>query len=86
MRDGEQGLQVLVVDDVVVEDVRSPTEIVTEQANMLQYLPVEEETLQRIKTSTHEDHELKILEQVIKQGWPESKKEVPVQALKYVAF
>ncbi len=33
---------------------------------MLQYLPVKEETLQRIKTSTREDPELKILAQVIK--------------------
>ncbi|CAB4040075.1 Retrovirus-related Pol poly from transposon [Paramuricea clavata] len=86
IRDGEQGPQVLAVDDVVVEDVRSPTEIATEQFNMLQYQPVKEETLQRIKTSTREDPELKILEQVIKQGWPESKKEVPAQDLKYVAF
>ena len=45
IRDGEQGPQVLAVGDVVVEDVRSPTEIATEQVNMLQYLPVKEETL-----------------------------------------
>ena len=43
LRGGEQGPQVLAVDDV-----RSPTEIATEQINMLQYLPVKEDTLQRI--------------------------------------
>ena len=45
IRDGEQCAQVLAVDDVVVEDVRSPTDIATKQVNMLQYLPVKEETL-----------------------------------------
>ncbi len=49
IRDGEQGPQVLAVDDVVVEDVRSATEIATEQVNMLQYFPVKEETLRELK-------------------------------------
>ena len=44
LREREQGPQILPVDDV-----RSPTEIATEQINMPQYLPVKEETLQRIQ-------------------------------------
>ena len=74
LQDGEQGPQVLAVDDV-----RSTTEIATKQINMLQYLPVKEDTLQIIQTCTQEDLELKILACLIKQGWPEAKKEIPPQ-------
>ncbi|PFX17543.1 Retrovirus-related Pol polyprotein from transposon 17.6 [Stylophora pistillata] len=61
-------------DDVMtVSDTRSPTEIKAEQMNMLQYLPVKDETLRQIQNLTQEDAILKTLACVIKQGWPESK-------------
>ena len=45
LREGEQGPQILPVDDV-----RSPTEIATKQNKMPQYLPVKEETSRRAST------------------------------------
>ncbi|PFX12514.1 Retrovirus-related Pol polyprotein from transposon 17.6 [Stylophora pistillata] len=58
-------------DVMTVSDTRSPTEIGAEQVNMLQYLPVKDETLRQIQNLTQEDAILKILACVIKQCWPE---------------
>ena len=58
-------------DVTTVSETRSPTEIEAEQVNMLQYLPVKDETLCQIQNFTQEDGILKTLAGVIKQGWPD---------------
>ena len=66
-------------DVMTVSDTRFPTEIEAEQVNMLQYLPVKDETLRQIQNLTQEDAILKTLACVIKQGWPESKLYLPLE-------
>ena len=55
-------------DVMTVSETRSPAEIEAEQVNMLQYLPVKDETLCQIQNLTQEDVILKKLAGVIKQG------------------
>ena len=73
-------------DFMVVSETRSPTEIEAEQVNMLQYLPVKDETLCQIQNLTQEDATLKTLASVIKQGWPESKLHLPLEVQDYFPF
>ena len=73
-------------DVMTVSETRSPTEIEAEQVNMLQYLPVKDETLCQIQNLTQEDAILKTLVGVIKQGWPESKLRLPPQVQDYFPF
>ena len=48
-------------DVITVSGTRSPTEIEAEQVNMLQYLPMKDETLCQIQNLTQEDDILKTL-------------------------
>lgn len=73
-------------DVMTVSETRSPTEIETEQVNMLRYLPVKDETLCQIQNLTQEDAILKTLAGVIKQGWPESKLHLPPEVQDYFSF
>ena len=52
-------------DVVAVSETRSPTEIEAEQVNMLQYLPVKDETLCQIQNLIQEDAILQTLARVI---------------------
>ena len=69
-----------------VLETRSPTEIEAEQVNMLQYLPVKDETLCQIQNLSQEDAILKTLASIIKQGWPESKLHLPLEVQDYFPF
>jgi len=73
-------------DVMAVSETRSPTEIETEQVNMLLYLPVKDETLCQIQNLTQEDAIPKTLARVIKQGWPESKLHLPPEVQDYFPF
>ena len=70
-------------DVTTVSETRSATEIEAEQPNMLQYLPVKDETLCQIQNLTQEDAILKTLAGVIKQDWPESKLRLPPEVQDY---
>ena len=70
---------------MAVSETRSPTEIETEQASMLQYLPVKDETCQ-IQNLTQKNSLLKTLASVIKQGCPESKLDLPLKVQDYFPF
>jgi len=52
-------------DVVAVSETRSPTEIEAEQVNMLQYLPVKDETLCQIQNLIQEDAIVQTLARVI---------------------
>jgi len=56
-------------DVMTVSGKVSPTEIEAEQVNILQYLPVKDETLSTIQNLTQEDDILKTFAHIIKQGW-----------------
>ena len=73
-------------DFMKVSETRSPTEIEEEQVNMLQYLPMKDETLCQIQSLTQEDAILKTLACVIKQAWPESKRLLPLEIQDYFPF
>ena len=73
-------------DVMAVTETRLPTEIEAEQVDMLQYLPVKDETLCQIQNLTQEDAILKTLAGVIKQGWPESKLHLPPEVQDYFPF
>lgn len=73
-------------DVMTVSYTRSPTEIEAEQVNMLQYLPVKDETLCQIQNLSQEDAILKTLACVIKQGWPESKLYLPLEVQDHFPF
>ena len=73
-------------DVMTVLETRSPTEIEAEQVNMLQYLPVKDETLCQIQNLSQEDAILKTLACIIKQGWPESKLHLPLEVQDYFPF
>ena len=71
---------------MTVLETRSPTEIDAEQINMLQYLPVKDETLCQIQNLSQEDAILKTLAWITKQGWPESKLHLPLDVQDYLPF
>ena len=71
---------------MAVSETKLPTEIEAEQVNILQYLPVKDETLCQIQNLTQEDAILKTLAGVIKQGWPESKPHLPPDVQDYFPF
>ena len=73
-------------DVMTVSETRSPTEIEAEQVNMLQYVPVKDETLCQIQNLTQEDAILKTVTGVIKQGWPESKLHLPPEVQDYFVY
>ena len=70
-------------DVLTVSKTRSPMEIEAEQVNMLQYLPVKDETLCQIQHLTQEDAILKTLAGVITHGWPDSKLRLPPEVQDY---
>ena len=73
-------------EDVMLTDIRSPTEIEAEQIDMAQFLPIRDETLQEIKLSSESDADLTALTTLLTQGWPDSKTKVPIQLHGYYTF
>ena len=73
-------------EDVMLTDIRSPTEIEAEQIDMAQFLPIRDETLQEIKLSSESDADLRALTTLLTQGWPDSKTKVPIQLHGYYTF
>ena len=73
-------------DILTVSKTRSATEIEAEQINMLQCLPVKDETLCQIQHLTQEDAILKTLAGVITHGWPDSKLCLPLEVQDYFPF
>ena len=71
---------------MMIHDARSPTEKETEQIDMRQYLPVKEETLNKIQTQSQADEELRVLTNLIKCGWPETRSKVTPEARAYFSF
>ena len=69
-----------------VSETRSPMEIEAEQVNMLQNLPVKDETLCQIQNLTQEDAILKTLAGFITQGWPDSKLRLQLEVQGYFPF
>lgn len=53
------------------------------QVNMVDYVTIGKERLNRIKTNTETDEALQMLKKVIQQGWPEDKHVLPNQVLPY---
>lgn len=53
------------------------------QVNMVDYVTIGTERLNRIKTNTETDEALQMLKKVIQQGWPEDKHVLPNQVLPY---
>ena len=73
-------------EEVMLTDIRSPTEIEAEQIDMAQFLPIRDETLQEIKLLSESDADLRALTTLLTQGWPDSKTKVPIQLHGYYTF
>ena len=71
-------------DVMTVSKTRSPKETEAVQVNMLQYLPLKDETPRQIQNLTQEDAILKTLAGVITQGWPDSKLRLPPEVQDYL--
>ena len=54
-----------------------------EYINMMKYLPIRKERLQRIKEAVSDDRAMKSLREVIMNGWPEEKHLLPSEILVY---
>ena len=54
-----------------------------ENINMISFLPIRPERLQKIKQATADDEVMNLLLETIIYGWPETKDEVPSQLLPY---
>ncbi|XP_023817326.1 uncharacterized protein K02A2.6-like [Oryzias latipes] len=62
---------------------KSQTELETECVNMVEYVPVSTESMEKIRTGTKTDHKLQILIETIQKGWPTCKKEVPTEITQF---
>lgn len=62
---------------------KSQTELETECVNMVEYVPVSAERMDKIRTATQKDSKLQILIKRIQNGWPDQKKDVPVEITQY---
>ena len=57
-----------------------------EIVNAAVFLPISEVRLQEIRNETQEDEQLQVLKSVILQGWPQERKDVPLQATPYFSM
>ena len=69
-----------------LNDDRSATEKDAEAINMLHYLPLRDTTVASIQKHTEEDPDLQALATIIKDGWPETKDNLPPQLQCYYTF
>ena len=81
----ERGKNMLIADMLLraylTDAVKSQKEF--EQVNMAGFLPLTDQRLEEIRNETTKDKALQVLSAVILQGWPESRGQVPTQAVPY---
>ncbi|CAI5678464.1 unnamed protein product [Oreochromis niloticus] len=65
------------------DSIKSQTELETECVNMVDYVPVSTESMDRIRAGTRTDHTLQTLIKTIQKGWPACKKVVPVEITQF---
>ena len=82
-----KGTQKDAVEDVLyIEEMRGNTERELESINMIQYLPVSEETQALIQQATESDATLRELKSIIRKGWPPTKEEASASIRDYFPF
>ena len=82
-----KGTQKDAVEDVVyIEEMRGNTERELESINMIQYLPVSEETQALIQQATESDATLRELKSIIRKGWPPTREEASASIRDYFPF
>ena len=57
-----------------------------EHINTVKLLPMTDERLEEMRTSTRDDEVLQQLKEVIQTGWPEEKQELPAVLSPYFSF
>lgn len=57
-----------------------------ERVNAVQLLPMTDERLEELRSSTRDDEVLQKLKEVIQNGWPEEKQELPAVLAPYFSF
>lgn len=70
----------------VVSSLQSLFEGELESINMTQHLPVTQARLTEIRTHTNQDECLRKVREVIQQGWPDSKTQLPTDVTPYFAI
>ncbi|XP_060076519.1 uncharacterized protein K02A2.6-like [Ylistrum balloti] len=58
-------------------------DLTVNEVHLLQYLPVSPEKYRKFQQTTAEDEELKVLQDIVLKGWPDTKEQVPVSARHY---
>ena len=53
---------------------------------MVSNLAISEETVTMIKQATDADNELEMMKTIIRQGWPETKDQIPLSLKEYFAI
>ena len=82
-----KGTQKDAVEDVFyIQEMRGNTERELESINMIQYLPVSEETEALIQQATESDATLPELKSIIRKGWPPTKEEASASIRDYFPF
>ncbi|KAK7105231.1 hypothetical protein V1264_016637 [Littorina saxatilis] len=57
-----------------------------ELVNMVAFLPIRQERLEKLKNATDDDETLQRLKKVIMTGWPEEKQDLPAELTSYFSF
>ena len=57
-----------------------------ERISMVEFFPISESRLQKIRRATEEDECLQGLKRIVLQGWPNNKTEVPSQVMPYFPY
>ena len=70
----------------ITAEAASDDELDVRQVNLLEYLPVSDQLAQMAKQATAEDPKMKILEHMIRNGWPRNKNDVPDAVRMYYQF
>ena len=67
-------------------DIPLPTPVGHERVHMTKYLPISERRMDLLREATARDDVMNELKEVILQGWPQSKDQVPSSALPYFPY
>ena len=80
--------------EMYIADTRSRVYLTTSQnmqeefelVNMVSFLPIRDERLQKLKIETDKDDAPQKLKSVIIQGWPDDKQKLPAELTPYYSF
>ena len=82
----QRGSEMYIADLLSRAHLQEAKEEELEYVNMVKYLPIRQDRLQRIKEATAKDGTMKKLQKVIAEGWPEEKHKLSLEVIVYFQF